>query len=262
MKTKFVPRKVVLLSSSVPTIKGWDFIADTYLNAGAPSEALHANVNSDLVSPEVMAPVFGGRTCYKAYEFSSEKTMKPADYLANIMKQNHGSVLEHCYFSFYLGNISRAASHEIVRHRQLSFSQESQRYVVEKRDRDIVLPPALRENEELQESMKLEAECAFDLRDKIFESLSGNDLKRKQAAEAARATLPNAMATSMVISGNGRAWVEVLVKRLSSAADAEIQEISQDILDALAKQVPELFGPEAVKVWSKDNEQESPKEQK
>lgn len=265
MKTKFVDRNVVLLSSSVPTMEGWDFIAQTYLDAGASSQALHANVNSDEVSPEVIIPVFGGRTCYKAYEISSKRTEQAVDYLANILKQNHGSVLEHAYFSFYLENVSRAASHEIVRHRHFSFSQESQRYVVEKRDRDIIMPPALRGDTEalkgLQEAMLETAENAFNVRDEAFDLLS-SDSKRKQAAEAARATLPNAMATSMVISGNGRAWIEFLVKRLSPAADAEIQEIAQDILDKLEGQVPELFGHSPRQIWSNDNEQASPKEQK
>lgn len=262
MKTKFVPRKVVLIGSSVPTMEGWDFIADTYLKNGAPIDDVHRNVNIEYaVSAEAIVPVFAGRTCYKAYDFSSVKTKDPADYIANILKQKHGSVLEHSYFSVYLNNVSRAATHEIVRHRQMSFSQESQRYVVEKRDRDIVMPPALRGREDLQLALLETAEEAFTVRDEIFSDLI-DDNKRKQAAEAARSVLPNAMATSLVISGNGRAWMELLVKRLSTSADAEIREIAQDTLDQLSGQMPELFGPEAVALWSDDNEQAAPKEGK
>src|SRR5690554_5126308 len=72
---------------------------------------------------------FAGRACYQAWERPNPKTAHNVDYLANILKQGHESVLEHGSVSFYIEGVSRSLTHELIRHRHLSFSELSQRYV-------------------------------------------------------------------------------------------------------------------------------------
>lgn len=174
------------------------------------------------------------------------------------------SVLEHTSFTFYIENVSRAATHEIVRHRHFGFSQESQRFVLEKRGRDIVCPPLLRENKEAQEWLNNLADEAFDIRDGLVAQIKGerDDLKRKEIVEAARAVLPNAAATSLFMTGNARSWMEFIDKRDSPAADAEIREVAQEIHEQLAEAFPEVFGEEATKLWRGISNQEGVKNDK
>src|SRR5690606_20932523 len=86
---------------------------------------------------------FAGRSCYQSFHKPNPKTRANADYIANIVAQGHHSVLEHASATFYIEGVSRALTHELIRHRHLSFSELSQRFVnVE--DAEVVYPPAVR----------------------------------------------------------------------------------------------------------------------
>lgn len=261
-KAKFVDRKITLIGITRLTTSGVDHIYDTYSNAGASGEAIEQAFWS--ASNAAALGTFSGRGCYKAYDISNKATQSARDYLYNILDQNHGSVLEHIFVNFHIENVSRAATHELVRHRHFSFSQESQRFVVERRSRDVVCPPAIREWEGLKQGLLEVCDQAFDFRDWAFEALKSEDgLKRKQAAEAARASLPNAAATSLVFSGNVRSLIEFIQKRIDPAADAELQEIASEILELLAGEIWELFDEDAREKWLNKDEsaaQGAPKE--
>src|SRR5690606_4189981 len=93
--------------------------------------------------PDALAE-FAGRACYQSFHKPNPKTAANHDYLRNILDQGHYSVLEHASATFYVTGVSRAFTHELVRHRHLSFSELSQRFVnVE--DVELVEPPATRE---------------------------------------------------------------------------------------------------------------------
>lgn len=261
-KAKFVDRKITLIGITQLTVSGLDHIHDTYSNAGASEDAIDQAFW--MASGAAALSTFAGRGCYRAYDIANKATQSARDYLYNILDQNHGSVLEPVFVNFHLENVSRAATHELVRHRHFSFSQESQRFVVEKRSRDVVCPPAIREWEGLKQGLLEVCDQAFDFRDWAFDALKSEDgLKRKQAAEAARASLPNAAATSLVFSGNVRSLIEFIQKRIDPSADAELQEIASEILELLADEIWELFDEEARKKWlNKDGSaaQGAPKE--
>ena len=87
---------------------------------------------------------FAGRSCYQAWNMEREETSTNEGYLANILKQNHESVLEHGSATFYIDGVSRNLTHELIRHRHLSFSELSQRFV-NMEDAKIVVAPANRE---------------------------------------------------------------------------------------------------------------------
>lgn len=181
-----------------------------------------------------------GRSCYESWDRPNAKTGKSVeDYMANILSQGHLSVLEHSSATFYITGVSRSFLAEFTRHRQLSFSVRSQRFVDES-EANFVIPPAMRDEledggEMILDRVMVYASEAYDL---LVDRLRNQGLGRKQAREAARAVMPNMTETRIVVTGNLRAWREMLPKRLSSGADAEIREVCQQILRHLEHIAP------------------------
>lgn len=179
---------------------------------------------------------FAGRACYQAWSRPNPKTRRNHDYIANLLRQGHESVLEHASATFYIEGVSRALSHELIRHRHLSFSELSQRFV-DMSEANYILPPAYRE-------AGLDNPVAINLAECYEEdvaALQAAGYKRKQAREAARCQLPNATETRLVVSGNHRAWRDVLKRRYHVAADAELQELSTEILRQLRGIAPAIY---------------------
>jgi len=214
----------------------WSFIQDekiemdpaSVFNAGSAGETL---------------PEIGGRLCYMSFG-KGRKTNK--EYIDNIINQKHFSVLEHANWSFIITGVSRSLTHELVRHRHFSFSQLSQRYVDES-EVDFILPSPLT----IDENVKAAVTDTFYMTRKIY-SLAASFLedsykdlpateRRKAARQAARAVLPNATETKIMVTGNARAWREFIEKRNSQFADPEIRELARHILAKLHKSSPNLF---------------------
>lgn len=180
---------------------------------------------------------FAGRICYQSQHKPNEATRANEDYLANILDHGHESVLEHATFTFYIEGVSRALTHELIRHRHLSYSQLSQRFVDES-NTAIVLPPAIEEYSDNHLYLNHAVSVALDQYKKMVHRLQEQGLGRKQAREAARAVLPNCVETKIVVSGNIRAWRDMLKKRLDPTADAEIRQVSSLIFAELESVVP------------------------
>ena len=185
--------------------------------------------------------VYAGRSCYESWSRPNEKTRRDEDYLRRtLFEQGHFSILEHASATFYLTGVSRALLAEITRHRHLSFSVLSQRFVDES-DANIVIPPAARGSEKLMWEFENAAAGARHSYRELVEALLGSGLPRKQAREAARAVLPNMVETRIVVTGNLRAWHEVIERRTAPDADAEFQEVAGMIRQELQKLAPEVF---------------------
>jgi thymidylate synthase (FAD) len=166
-------------------------------------------------------------------------------YISNIISQGHFSVLEHASATFYLEEVSRNLTHELVRHRHLSYSELSQRFV-DMGDSTWVVPPALRQELPVIPLYKfLDGQSSenhpLDLYNDVVTHLLAFGKTRKQAREAARYYLPSGMETKMVVTGNMRAWRDVLHKRYSVHADAEIREFATLVLAELRKIAPASF---------------------
>lgn len=184
---------------------------------------------------------FAGRACYQSFGKPNPATVKNADYLAHIIGEGHESVLEHGSASFYITGVSRAFTHEQVRHRHHSYSQLSQRFVNE-RAAAVVVPPALRGDETALQILAEAQAAAQDAYSSLVNHLMyERGLDRKPAREAARAVLPNMTETRIVVTGNFRAWRDELERRCTLAADAEIREICLQILDILKQLAPSVF---------------------
>lgn len=185
--------------------------------------------------------VYAGRSCYESWSRPNEKTRRDEDYLRRTLhEQQHFSVAEAATATFYITGVSRALLAEITRHRHLSFSVRSQRFVDEE-DANIVIPPAARGSEKLMWEFENAAAGARHSYRELVEALLDSGLPRKQAREAARAVLPNMIETKIVVTGNMRAWYEVIARRTAPDADAEFQQVAGLIRDELKKLAPAIF---------------------
>lgn len=185
---------------------------------------------------------YAGRACYQSWSRPHAKTATNKGYLKNIIDIGHESVLEHGSVTFYVEGISRSCSHEVVRHRHLSFSQLSQRYVDES-DTEFVVPPLIAEDPDLAADFEADMYRLRDLYAELADRLADEfpDLKRKEIRQAARAVLPNATETKIVVTGNYRAWRHFVSLRATEAADVEIRALAVEILCQLKDVAPNVF---------------------
>jgi thymidylate synthase (FAD) len=190
---------------------------------------------------------FAGRACYQSWTKPNPATATNAGYLHHILEVGHLSVLEHGSVTFYLTGISRSLTHELIRHRHFSYSQLSQRYVPE-RNAAMVEPDVIAEDPELHARFVAASEAAVaaytDLLEgleKKFSDVEHATLRRKQARQAARAVLPNATETRIVVTGNYRAWRHFIAMRASEHADVEIRALAIACLRELRKVAANVF---------------------
>ena len=183
-----------------------------------------------------------GRNCYRSFHRPNEATYDDADYLRRTLgDQGHWSIAEHATATLYFTGVSRAFLAELTRHRHLSFSVESQRFI-NANDANIVVPPALRASKRQSLNLRDEMERTNDVYTYLVNLLEFEDgLPRKQAREAARAVVPNMVETRMVVTGNLRAWHEVIERRTQPDADAEMQEVMLLAKDQLHTVSPIIF---------------------
>ena len=177
------------------------------------------------------------RTCYSAdspvniYNNSTDEE-KMLKLIRNVVASGHHSTIEHIQVSFAISNVSRACTHQLVRHRLMSFSQKSQRYVQEKGQFDYIIPPTIEKNPELKQK---------------FEDFMGEISAKYQEfveagipAEDARFVLPNAAASSLVASLNLRELIHLAQLRLCTRAQYEIRTMVKAMCDEIVKEEPWL----------------------
>ena len=180
---------------------------------------------------------FAGRACYQSFDRPNEKTASNPDYLANIIKQQHESVLAHASVTFYITGVSRNLTLELIRSRFLAYSQESQRYVPMGKSYTVV-PPAFRGLWAAEQLIEAHHERSVALYEDLVRLAEAEGLTGKAARQAARAVLPGGTDTKIVVSGNIRAWRDFIRQRNTLAADPEIRELAQEILKHLQRLAP------------------------
>ncbi len=146
----------------------------------------------------------------------------PLGLVKHLYRNGHHSVFEHIYFTFKIEGISRACSHQLVRHRHCSFTQRSQRYCSED-GFEFVTPPTVNE-------------VFFNLDMKVLEQWYEGYQENGTPNEDARYILPNACATELYLSCNLRELIHIANERLCSKAQWEIRD--------LVKQMIALINPE------------------
>ncbi len=169
-----------------------------------------------------------GRVCYR-----SESRGDPVSFIRARMREGHESIIEHASATFEVSGISRACSHQLVRHRLASYSQESQRYV-DMSEPEIVVPPDVAGNPE-----------ARAVWDRLIGQVSDayRDLRALNVRkEDARFLLPNAAATRIVVTMNFRELRHFFRLRIDPAAQWEIRDLAVRMLRLVAAESPAVFG--------------------
>lgn len=176
------------------------------------------------------------RQCYSAGSVADMEPVsreKMAELVQKCIRSGHTSVLEHVSFTFAISGVSRALSHQLVRHRMASYSQQSQRYV-KAEEWEFVCPPSLRD-EQSDERFYFSAGLAAAW------AAYKNMIASGVPAEDARFVLPNATATNIVMTMNCRALLHFFEERSCNKAQWEIHRMAMEMMSCMVDELPEVF---------------------
>lgn len=188
----------------------------------------------------------GGRVCY----FSFGKAQSPktnSQYIQNLVRMGHDSVLEHATWTFILTGVSRAFSHQLVRHRVgFAFSQLSQQYHKELNAK-FIMPEQLSLNKRAQEAWLRSIAASKKAYKEILSAVEnvgedwGSKEHRRAVQSAARSVLPNATETKIVVTANARAIRTFLHLRGGIVGDSEMRRVSALLLRVMKREAPSIF---------------------
>jgi thymidylate synthase (FAD) len=178
-------------------------------------------------SPEALLE-YAGRACYR-----SEPKGAPGKFLKARIREGHESIIEHASITFEINGISRACTHQLVRHRIASYSQESQRYV-DMSAPEFVVPPSVAENAEAM----VVWDAFMDRVAETYHQLRILGIRK----EDCRFVLPNATATRIVVTMNFRSLRHFFSVRCDRAAQWEIRELALEMLRQAHALAPSVFG--------------------
>ncbi len=177
------------------------------------------------------------KTCYSAklpieiYNEAPDEE-KMLSLIKRVVSSGHYSTIEHIQLTFAISNVSRACTHQLVRHRHMSFSQKSQRYVKEKGEFDYIIPNTISSNPILKEKF----ENYINKTAKLYQEFMENGIP----AEDARSILPNAAASSLTASLNLRELIHLANLRLCTRAQLEIRQMVKAMCEETIKAEPWL----------------------
>lgn len=215
----------------------------TTINGGGPEEIVAA----------------AGKLCYSkvgATEIAEKMTQEEIDkFISRLSTMGHYSPFEHASFTFVIEGISRTCSHQLVRHRIASYSQQSQRYVDLSETFQIIIPPEIESCPEAIEIYKSSIQNDYSAYVKIAESLSkqyeesgmNHNKANKKAIEDARFALPNACETKIVMTMNARSLINFFQERCCNRAQWEIRDVANQMLDLVLEVAPHIFAKAGAK---------------
>ena len=172
------------------------------------------------------------RTCYLSFHRKNPPE-STRELISKILERGHHSVLEHATATFRVLGASRVFTHEMVRHRFVSPSQQSQRYVSEARA-EVIVPPSVAAVAEAREEFERAVVVAKD----AYRKLIAAGVPR----EDARYVLPGGAASEIVLSANFREWRHVFEVRCHPRAHWEIRRVCLEMLRILQRESPIVFG--------------------
>ena len=192
------------------------------------------------------AITLAAKICYSANSFEEisnqiDEKQSAADFVRMLKSLGHESALEHVSFTFGIEGISRAATHQLVRHRIASYSQQSQRYVSMK-NTEFIVPDKIADNEKAN---KIFNNCLDQIKH-AYQQLNELDIPK----EDARYILPNACASNIVVTMNARELLHFFSLRCCQRAQWEIRLLAEKMLSLVKEAAPVVFensGPECVR---------------
>lgn len=211
-----------------------------------PSFTILTPINANDILKRIEA---AGRTCYKSEDRITEDSA--IKFVKAILTRNHESVIEHESLSVRF-ICDRGVTHEIVRHRLASYSQESTRYInYEKKGAAFVIPPWVQldpcEVTDVDDEVRTlmasnrRADATWLLAMHDAEESYNELLNDGWKPEQARSVLPNSLKTEIVMTANLREWRHFFKLRTSSAAHPQMREVAQPLLDELRSKIPVIF---------------------
>ena len=196
---------------------------------------------------------FAGKSCYMSFDKNLNLNLSKVGGRPNsayiqdgIIGNKHGSVLEHSSVTFFLTNVSRVVTHELVRHRAgTAFSQTSGRYV-RSDEIDMYLPDELAV---YPEAVPVFQRAVREMEENIAELVEITGIEdmtdfglKKRLTSAFRRLIGNGQANHLVMTANHRAWRHVIEMRTSVHAEEEIRVIMSDVAQQLKDTFPTLYG--------------------
>ncbi|MEK6672809.1 MAG: FAD-dependent thymidylate synthase [Nitrospirota bacterium] len=196
------------------------------------------------------------KLCYSPADIEALRervsTKDQKSFVERLMKMGHMSPIEHASFTFAIEGISRACSHQLVRHRLASYSQQSQRYVSEARGKgqgasdeaetfDYIIPPSIAGDKEAKkafEKFMIHAQKAYD---SLVRNLDKRGISGEAANQDARFVLPNAAGTKIIVTMNARELLHFFRQRCCLRAQWEIRQMADEMLKLVVKAAPVIF---------------------
>lgn len=219
---------VVLLATSI--VYRSRFVDTPYIEHPFPSD-----VETVMAADELAE--FAARSCDQSWQPDRPTNH---EYLRRMIVQEDYSALEHASATFWIVGISRSLASELTKHSGLAYSQLSQRHA-DPIFFGYVMPPAYRDSREATEAVEDISDDAADAYGFLVGHGVANGLSLQEAKDAARCVLPNCTETTLVVTGNMRTWRDVIDKHNRPSADAEIRELTQEILRRLKEVAPNSF---------------------
>lgn len=183
-----------------------------------------------------------GRLCYLSWHRPNPATATNPGYLGNIIDHQHFSVMEHGSATFLIEGVTRNMTHELIRHRHLSFSEVSQRYV-DVESFPFVPHPGIQDigDPEAESDLADAIQAGKRAYRSLVRALLLKGLGRKEARQAARHALVSGTETTILVSGNMRAWRDSMWKRTQPGVDAEFLLVAREIVRQLKGIAPATF---------------------
>ena len=186
------------------------------------------------------------RQCYSAefagdiFEKAKEDPEKMAKFITKIVDSGHESPLEHVKFTFAVEGVSRALTHQLVRHRLASYSQQSQRYVKEDNFSFITPPTIKKDPEALKEYQDVLSRIQQGY-NRLLQLLQDKGIVGEKANQDARFVLPQGAETKIVVTMNVRELMHFFSLRCCSRAQWEIKALADNMLAICKKELPAVF---------------------
>ncbi|HEY3276589.1 MAG TPA: FAD-dependent thymidylate synthase [Syntrophorhabdaceae bacterium] len=185
------------------------------------------------------------RLCYRSGDIETLKDDRLAgqtkNFLSKIMGMGHMSPVEHVSFTFAVEGISRACSHQLVRHRIASYSQQSQRYVDKTGGFHYVVPPSIGGDKELKRRFDSFMRETQEFYDYLVRMLEEQGRTGESVREDARFVLPNAAETKIMVTMNARELLHFFTQRCCNRAQWEIRAMATEMLRLVKAVAPTLF---------------------
>lgn len=181
--------------------------------------------------------------CYSAgkYDLSEADFSVNPELTQKVAESGHTSILEHASASFLITGVSRALSHQLVRHRLASYTQQSQRYT-DQSSFDFVVPPSIESTPEAYmiycEYME-QTQAAYQ---QLLDIMVKNGYKKEKIQQDIRFILPNAATTQLVMTMNYRELGHFLGERMCTRAQWEIRNLASRIFELMSAKEPLVFG--------------------